>query len=263
MEENIRENESAAATGEKEIGHSPAARNKHRVRNLIRDMWPAYLIEIFVIILGISISLALEQWRDNNKESRLENIYLTNLLSDIEVDIKSLDNVSVGTKKILNSGNLLMGWIRNPENKQISYTLVDSNVRAILGRPKFFSSDATFSDLKSSGNVHLLKDIKLKNLLFSYYSQTQNIKELQDAEQQATITISGNYFLKRISLDEKGDSFAPPNVKQISDLIRDVEFSNNVLLRVSTRNELLEMFQIADSLALKVRYELIQATGSL
>ncbi len=263
MEENIRENDPAATTEETASGHPPAARNKHRVRNLIRDMWPAYLIEIFVIILGISISLALEQWRDNRKESRLENFYLVYLLTDINVDIKSLDNVSVYTKKILNSGNQLLEWTRNPDNKQITYSLVDSNVQAILGRPKFFSSDATFSDLKSSGNLHLLKNIRLKNLLFSYYNQTQNIKELQDAEQQATITLSGNFFLKRISLDNKGDSHTSPNAKQISDLIRDKEFSNHVLLRVSTRQELLEIFQLADSLAIKVRYELIRSMDSL
>ena len=38
-----------------------------RFRHLIGEMWPAYLIEIVVIILGISITLALEAWRDGTK----------------------------------------------------------------------------------------------------------------------------------------------------------------------------------------------------
>ena len=46
-------------------------------------------------------------------------------------------------------------------------------------RPKFTTRDATFSDLKSSGNLHLLKDIGLKNSLFAYYNVAQNIKDLQ------------------------------------------------------------------------------------
>jgi hypothetical protein len=57
---------------------------------LIREMWPAYLIEILVIILGISITLGLEAWRDGIKEKRQEKIYLRNLKADLEEDMNSL-----------------------------------------------------------------------------------------------------------------------------------------------------------------------------
>jgi hypothetical protein len=56
-----------------------------------------------------------------------------------------------------------------------------------------FSSDATFSDLKSSGNLHLIKDIQLKNLLLPLQSDA-GYQGMQDAEQLATISLSGNYF---------------------------------------------------------------------
>lgn len=41
-------------------------RKKNRVLNLLNEMWPAYLIEVVVIIVGISITLVLEEWRDNS-----------------------------------------------------------------------------------------------------------------------------------------------------------------------------------------------------
>ena len=260
MEESIKENETAADV-ESETTATPVPKKKHSVSSLIRDMWPAYLIEIFVIILGISVSLALEQWQERSKESRLENIYLNNLLSDIEVDIQSLHNVSLGTQKILDRGNELLGYARNP-GKNISSGQVVADVRSIFGRPKFFSSDATFSDLKSSGNLQLLKDIQLKNLLFAYYSQALIIKEMQDAEQLATITLSGNYFLKRFPLHDSDSLTALSQPDGIVDVIKNFEFENNVILRVQNRNELLEDYRRGESLALQVKNKLTEKTGS-
>jgi hypothetical protein len=261
MEESIKENESATVAVETKTDPSAVSPQRHRVAALIKDMWPAYLIEIFVIILGISISLALEQWRDNNKENRLENIYLKNLLTDVEVDLQSLKYVKDGTEKILYFGNELLGYARNSGTQDISFNRADSDIRAILGRPKFFSSDATFSDLTSSGNLHLLKNIQLKNLLFSYYRQTQNIKELQDAEQQATIMLSGSYFLKRFSMDDKSGIQPKTSPDDMNDLLKNVEFVNNVLLRFNTRAELLELYKSAESIALLLRDGLVNETS--
>ena len=256
MEESIQENVSASVGDEKEAIQAPPPVKKHTVKGLIKDMWPAYLIEIFVIILGISITLALEEWRDNNRENHLEQIYLKNLLTDVEVDMKSLKNVILNTQNILSHGNELLGFVRDQQGKDISSSRMDGDVRAILGRPKFFSSDATFSDLKSSGNLHLLKDIQLKNMLFAYYSQTQNIKEMQDAEQQATITLSGGYFLKRFPLADSNALTPALGQDEISNLLKNFEFDNNVRLRVLNRDELLEVYQIADSLAAQIKIEL-------
>src|ERR1700730_3843372 len=55
----------SATEKHKEEANAISGRETHKVQKLIKEMWPAYLIEIFVIILGISITLALEEWRDH------------------------------------------------------------------------------------------------------------------------------------------------------------------------------------------------------
>jgi hypothetical protein len=260
MEESIKENESAADAEAGAIP-PPASPKKHSVAALIKNMWPAYLIEIFVIILGISVSLALEQWRDKSKEDRLENIYLKNLLADVDVDLQILHDVTVSTQSILDRGNELLQYSRKLSGKDFSSNQVNADVRAILGRPKFTSHDATFSDLKSSGNLHLIKDVQLKNILFAYYSLTQNINEMQDAEQQATITLSGSYFLKRFPIDDT-DSLSGLSGPELSSVLKNFEFNNNVLLRVLNRKELLEEYQRTDSTAIVLSNALREKTGS-
>jgi hypothetical protein len=254
MEEKIKQGESASvATGR---------RKNHKIRDLIIEMWPAYMIEIFVIILGISITLALEEWREKGKENELAAIYEKNLAADIEVDLEALNHTEQSTAVLLNKGNELLDFIKDPAAHDLTPDRADSDLSSIIGREKFISSDATFSDLTHSGNLRLLKDIQLKKLLFAYYDLAQSIKEVQDAEQQATIVISGPYFLKRFPLWGVGSRQSAMDAKQLVALGRDVEFGNNVLLRVGTRRELLEDYQKADSLGKELKTALA-ATANL
>ena len=258
MEESIKENESIADTPEATSVPPPVTRRRNKVIHLVKEMWPAYLIEIIVIILGISITLALEEWRDAGKENRLEQIYLKNLLTDVELDLQSLEQTSAATQKILARGNDLLTYIRKPAGNGISFNQVEADVLSILGRPKFVSNDATFFDLKSSGNLHLIKDIRLKNLIFTYYNLAQNIRNDQDAEQQATITLSGSYFLKAFPMADPGNTTDRSESNALNDLSKNIEFGNNVLLRVTTRKELLDIYQRADSSATQLKKALTQ-----
>jgi hypothetical protein len=248
MEEQLEE--SATDPAEQTVTGSDKPKKKHSVTGLIQEMWPAYLIEILVIILGISISLILEEWRDRGKEHQLESIYLKNLLTDIETDSVSLKNAIDGTVTLLISGNQLLGYSRSPDSKNINYGQTKTDVRSILGRPNFISSDATFSDLKSSGNLHLIRDIGLKNSLFAYYGETQRIKEVQNAEQQSTIVLSGSYFMKSFPIDSVERPAQAPVDPHVLD---DVQFRNNVLLRVGNREELLLVYQKTDSIGAALR----------
>jgi hypothetical protein len=262
MEEKIQEGESVAnpenATA---ILPNTTQHKKQSVRRLIKEMWPAYLIEIIVIILGISITLALEEWRDNSKENHLEQIYLKNLQTDIDADLNSIGNAITGTKELLKKGDSLLEITRTWDHKTVSPDEVYGDIRAILGRPNFFTSDATFTDLKSSGNLHLIEDIRLKNLLFAYYNETQHIKEVQDAERQTAIILSGAYFLKQIPLDDHRSQVVPVSTKDMSALLTNIEFNNNVLLRVLNRRELLTIYQKTDSLAGLLQSDLLKKTG--
>jgi len=227
-----------------------------RLMHLLKDMWPAYLIEVIVIILGISITLGLESWRDENKEKGLEKIYLSNLAADLDADQKSLQIAGSRTEDLVKHGEAILQFISNPAANKITPHQLNSDIRSILGRPKFVIHDATFSDLKSSGNLHLISDLDLKNGLFAYYNQAQIIKETQDAEQEATITLSGPYFLKRFVLSENADSSMVLQTNSVENLGREPEFQNNVMLRVSNRKELLELYRMAGAMASELHQKL-------
>jgi len=211
-------------------------------------MWPAYLIEVVVIILGISITLALEEWRDHNKEEKLAAVYKDNLATDIEADEKSLQYAIGGTEDILKAGKEIDQFVRDPDGHPLSVGRLNTDVRGLLSRPKFLSQDATFADLKSSGNLHLINDVYVKNLLFTYYSKAENIRQAQDAEQEATIMLSGRYFLQWFSMDDSTALPGIPDPGGLKALGRNIEFRNHILTRISNRSELLALYKEVDKL---------------
>ena len=253
MEEKIKEAEAMPVSDQAEAQQPVVSKRNRRVIALIKEMWPAYLIEIFVIILGITITLALEQWRDAAKEKQLEKTYLKNLLSDLNSDLQILTYADTSTRNLLSKCDDLIRFVNGSVADSGYPNRLVTDLRVILERPNFLSSDATFSDLKSSGNLHLLKDISLKNLLFSYYGLVQDIKENQDAERQATIVISGSYFLKRFPLANSSKGGFAVTTKDVQDLAKNIEFENNVLLRASTRKELSRKYQKAIGIANQLR----------
>jgi hypothetical protein len=240
------------------VESAPKRSRGDRFRHLLSEMWPAYLIEIVVIILGISITLALEQWRDGAKENQLEKIYRVNLAADIESDLGGLQYASAATTALLAHGQEILHAEKELPAHSLSDTALIIDLRAILERPNFIPHDVTFAELKSSGNLRLVKDVDLKWLLFAYYNQTQVIKEVQDAEQQATITLVGPYFLQRFPMDDGPLNPLIRRKGEESALSNDFEFRNLVLLRVGNRTELLGLYQGADSLATKLKTALQQ-----
>ena len=261
IEESMKVKTPSAAAGGDEVPGEPARKPSTggRFRHLIGEMWPAYLIEIVVIILGISITLALEEWRDGSKEEKLENLYRRNLLADIDADLRGLQKATADTRTLLAHGQAILQSENGSAAESHPDSALTADLRAILGRPKFIPHDATFAELKSSGNLHLLKDVDLKWLLFAFYNQAQVIKEVQDAEQQATINLVGPYFLQRIPMDDGfGRSTDREKVADVAGVAGDTEFRNLVLLRVTNRTELLGLYNTADSLATQVKATLLK-----
>src|SRR5437763_8297118 len=105
MEEKLHADDPVEIPAERsDILPAPVPHKKHTVTGLLKEMWPAYLIEIIVIILGISITLILEEWRDSSRENNLEQIYLKNLQTDVATDLNSLGQSIWATVSLLLRG---------------------------------------------------------------------------------------------------------------------------------------------------------------
>lgn len=214
----------------------------------LRNRWPEYLIEIFVIVLSISISFGLDQWKETRHENEAEQFYLNTLSDNLAADIDALHEIISETELVIRKAQSLLDASHGAA--PISPAQLDVDIRDIARRPSFFAHDAGFSDLRSSGNLRVIHDLKLKNGLFDYYGQYESIKAKEASERESLITLVAPFLLKKITI---GGSSGTPERPDALAIRNDREFGNTMWVRVHERSELLADYQKELSLAKKLR----------
>lgn len=223
-----------------------------RIGNLIRANWPAYIVEIFVIIIGISLSFLIDGYKEDSERKEVEKIYLKNLLLDINRDIESLDRLIEGSRRVVNSAKFLLKYSDPKEKNELSIEDFTMHWINTLYQETFFPSEATFVDLKS-GNTRFITDQALRSKLFAYYTLTQYINHSEMREQDGMIGIIQPYFFNNIhvTVDKNNKSIALPGNNDWK-LLQSGGFVNRVATRMFDREGLTDRYEEA----LRIAYDL-------
>jgi hypothetical protein len=137
------------------------------------------MAEFILIVAGVLVALALDQWRARLQDRSLEAAYVVRLRNDLVTDTSSFRWFS-GVLDIKDEvlHELLRDrppetWKRTPA-EQLSHLRYST----FLGLPPVTS--ATFNELLSTGKVHLLRSGELRGALGEYYAFYSRLTEVLD-----------------------------------------------------------------------------------
>jgi hypothetical protein len=124
--------------------------------------------EIVLVVIGILIALSINNWNENRKEKELEQNYYCLILDDIKQDKQQVETL----KKLVNErivySNKAISEIQK-ENSDATEVGINFRLAIRLGKRTFQPNDATFQDIKSSGNLGIINDKKILKQLNSYF----------------------------------------------------------------------------------------------
>jgi hypothetical protein len=124
--------------------------------------------EIALVVIGILIALQINNWNEWRKDQLRLNDHFEELISELNNDKKNLEGV---IDKIRIRHDLTLGisqFINTTETEMDTAFLLDALIRA--ENYGFYSiSKAAYSSLISSGDIQLIKNSQLKNLLSIYH----------------------------------------------------------------------------------------------
>jgi len=121
--------------------------------------------EIILVVIGILIALQVNNWNTNSLNKQKEKEYLDNLIEDLNTQEDLVDlQFNHETRMKQNCEKALQELNSNNINGD-SITTYLGNVT----RRTFVVHDPTFQDLKSSGNILLIKDNSLRKKILSFY----------------------------------------------------------------------------------------------
>ena len=137
--------------------------------------------EIVLVVIGILIALQINNWNEHRKEKIRASNYIDRIEEDLARSITRSESLIKLNKRILKSVTdtqklLERGTTLNDEEKKtVDY--------AFLWFPRTtyqLPSMLTYEEMKESGDLHLIEDVKLRNDLAEFYSYLQQVKSVYD-----------------------------------------------------------------------------------
>lgn len=126
------------------------------------------IIEIFIIVFAVTLSLYLHERAQKNEELHLQNEFLLGLKEDLQNDIKELSGDSTSYVKGVNGFRYFRRLAVDPSTSEdsISFyfsTLMNANI--------LLPNDSRFQGLKSAGKLYVIRNKKLLNDILDLYQE--------------------------------------------------------------------------------------------
>ena len=187
--------------------------------------------EIILVVIGILIALQINTWNEGRKENSEENNIIQNLNDEFSENKKLFDKNMSLTKIAKQVGFSIMDLMGKPE-EELKTQNIDSLLFTVLETGEYRPSENTINDLIQSGRLRLLKNKKLKILLYNWQSE---LKDVHVAFERVELKIDNElipYLSKHYALKDI-DKYGALNWKENTNLkidkyaiFNDIEFEN-------------------------------------
>lgn len=132
--------------------------------------WRLALGELVIVALGVMIALWADQWMEARQEAAMEVAYLERLQTDLEADLRSLRFSADQARNRLAITRQVDAWLDDPAAAPDPDSLVlKAHFAGVLFPPMI--SRFTIDELKSTGDLRLLRNEALKRQIADYYNQ--------------------------------------------------------------------------------------------
>lgn len=209
---------------------------KRIAMHIRRHDWFAVAVEVFVVVIGLLLAFQLDRWREDRVDRAEERVYVERLIADVENDIPEIEYAIDLQTLRLEMADLLIAAVKRPEVALESPVLFIGavNQAAFTYTPELTSH--TFENLRSTGDLRLIRSDPVKEVLFDYYgfdASQRQYRPLQFAtEARHFELVAGVLSVEQdIYLQEEWLIFAPDEIAAI----RAAEFPGGDVLDVARR----------------------------
>lgn len=144
---------------------------KIRQQLLTENKFSKYILyaigEIILVVIGILIALQINNWNENEKSKKLEQVVLKNLAQENKANQTSLQQLIQTVSNCYEANYALMGLFTK-DDAFLSTQNIDSLLFNSLEFDRFSPSENVLQELLSSGKLDIIESDALKNSLFDW-----------------------------------------------------------------------------------------------
>ena len=215
--------------------------------------------EIVLVVIGILIALQINNNNDIRKARAKEVHYLVNIKSDLKMNIMEMDNYLQIRNQIIEAAQRIL---QHFEGEAITdYSAFNADGMLIYNWQKFYQSNNTFQELLNSGNLAMISNDSIKNMLLNIESLYKKMKSEEDhfrfdTESLIYAPLYGmmdlnplvNDFTYRVSNGNAGKN-EPLTEKNFKEYLKDTKLKNGFLMTVLEMSTMTEQMSKMKSMS--------------
>lgn len=127
--------------------------------------------EILLVVIGILIALAINNWNEQQKNKKIELTFLEDFKKDLETDIATLSERIITNTKSIKASDTIFRILstKTKLGKEATEQFIEYNFN-LTGESYFTPEKSTINQLEASSSGRLISSKILKDKLFRYYS---------------------------------------------------------------------------------------------
>lgn len=137
--------------------------------------WFAVGIDFVIVVIGVYIGIQVSNWNDEARLQSLEASYLSRVADELRSNIEAFDAELRSSQK---SRQVLSDFIATIEDPASTDADLVQRTSDYLSSGVFFAkfrpSHATFDELKSTGNLDIIKDRALRESLIALHAEYES-----------------------------------------------------------------------------------------
>lgn len=137
--------------------------------------------EIVLVVIGILIALSINNWHEEQANTKIERNYMKNLLEDLQNDTIIYSKYATNNIVVYQYIDSLVFYLKRPDRKE--YTSKTSYWARMM-TTKFSRAqpvERTFEQMKSSGQLKLIKNHKVADGISQYYNSLSELQQYNEA----------------------------------------------------------------------------------
>ncbi|MGJ8558969.1 MAG: DUF6090 family protein [Litorimonas sp.] len=136
--------------------------------------WFAVALDFFIVVVGILIAFQITTWNENRSDDARAETYLERLNSDITTDIINARRKLEFWSQVSAYGTRGLDYAETGQaNGQSDWQLLLAYFQASQV-DEFFVTDTTYQEMRSAGELSLIKGEALRETLGNYYALSGN-----------------------------------------------------------------------------------------
>ena len=155
-----------------------------RISTDLREIrWGHVLVEFVMLVVGILLALAVNNWVEERRDARIERQYLERLVRDFDADLSLLAEMVEFERRQTDDGAL--AWRALADPAAIADRSVVATALARLGaRRTLRLTRAAYTDLTGTGNLRLIRNGTLRDRIVGMYEANDRVAAIVDRNNQ-------------------------------------------------------------------------------